>query len=83
MESGRLMTQTIACRVCRGIISHHWQLQDHAACTPPLEAVAAIVASSSHKRLTWCDGCQEYHLDPHVHLSRHLKRLVTRKLREW
>lgn len=46
MESGRLMTQTIACKFCGAMIRHHWQLQDHATCRPPVleQTVRAIVA---------------------------------------
>jgi hypothetical protein len=83
------MTQTIQCSTCHGTIGSHWQVQLHASCRALIleQAVRAMVAPPGEEgkaSLTWCKGCQEYHMGPHTpQLGRRVRRAVTKMLREW
>jgi len=84
-----MLQQTIQCSTCRGTIGPHWQMFRHATCKPPIleraaRAMVAPPAQDGGSSLTWCKGCQEYHMGPHTpKLGRHTKRAVGKLMRKW
>jgi hypothetical protein len=83
-----MMTQVITCKFCGATISHHWQVQLHARCKPPVveraaRAIPAPPGQEGATSMTWCRSCNTYHLKAHPPIGRHVKRALTKMLREW
>jgi hypothetical protein len=81
------MTRTeVTCMFCGGRIRHHFELIFlHARCKPlvverAVRAMASPPGQEGAASMRWCKGCQQYHLDPHPQLGRHVRRAVTKML---